>query len=47
MLLSLETHRHLRVEPASGAISADRAGPDPDRADGSCFDWRQTDAVRR
>jgi beta-xylosidase len=23
----------------SGAITADHAGPDPDRHDGSCFDW--------
>jgi len=39
ILLSLATHRHLRIDPESGAISADHPGPAPDRRDGSCFDW--------
>lgn len=41
ILLSLATHRHLRVEPASGVITADHPGPQPDRKDGSCFTWKQ------
>jgi xylan 1,4-beta-xylosidase len=39
ILMSLATHRHLRINPESGAISADHPGPAPDRSDGSCFDW--------
>jgi beta-xylosidase len=45
MLLSLATHRYLRVEPASSAVSADHPGPKPDRRDGSCFTVR-ADAKR-
>jgi hypothetical protein len=40
MLLSLATHRHLRVEPLTGSVSADHPGPKPDRKDGSCLTWR-------
>ncbi len=39
MLLSVATDRFLRVDPATGAITADHPGPAPDRHDGSCFDW--------
>jgi xylan 1,4-beta-xylosidase len=39
ILLSLASHRHLRIDPASGAISADHPGPASDRRDGSCFMW--------
>ena len=39
MLMSLATHRHLRVEPGTGAVTADHPGPKPDRKDGSCFSW--------
>lgn len=39
MLMSLVTHRHLRVDPATGALVANHPGPLPDRKDGSCFDW--------
>ena len=39
MLLSMVTDRYLCVDPTSGAITADHAGPAPDRHDGSCFDW--------
>jgi beta-xylosidase len=39
-LLSLATHRHLRLEPGSGAVFADSPGPKPNRKDGSCFVWR-------
>jgi xylan 1,4-beta-xylosidase len=40
MLLSLTTHRYLRVEPGKGAVSADHPGPKPDRKDGACFTLR-------
>jgi xylan 1,4-beta-xylosidase len=40
MLLSLATHRYLRVEPGTGAVSADHPGPKPDRKDGACFTLR-------
>ena len=40
MLLSLATHRHLRAEPDSGAVSAGHPGPSSDRRDGSCFSWQ-------
>lgn len=39
ILLSLATHRHLRVELNSGAVSANHPGPSADRRDGSCFTW--------
>ncbi|ATC66047.1 glycoside hydrolase [Nibricoccus aquaticus] len=39
ILMSLVTHRHLRIAPESGGISADHPGPAPDRGDGSCFEW--------
>jgi hypothetical protein len=42
ILLSLVTHRHLRVEPGSGVVSADHPGPQPDRKDGSCFGWKKS-----
>jgi beta-xylosidase len=41
ILLSLATHRHLRVDPGSGVITADHPGPRPDRKDGSCFTWKR------
>jgi beta-xylosidase len=40
MLLSLATDRYLRIDPATGVITADHPGPAPDRHDGSCFDWK-------
>jgi xylan 1,4-beta-xylosidase len=40
ILLSLATHRHLRVESGSGVVTADHPGPQPDRKDGSCFTWK-------
>jgi beta-xylosidase len=40
ILLSLATHRHLGIEPGSGAVSANNPGPKPDRKDGSCFIWK-------
>jgi xylan 1,4-beta-xylosidase len=40
-LLSLLTHRYLRVNPATRALSADHPGPEPGRADGAQFSWRE------
>jgi beta-xylosidase len=40
LLLSLATHRYLVAPKAPGAVSADHAGPAPDRRDGSCFTWK-------
>jgi beta-xylosidase len=39
-LLSLASHRHVRVDLRSGAVFADSPGPKPDRKDGSCLGWR-------
>lgn len=39
MLLSLITHRYIRIAPEDRAISADHPGPLPDRKDGSCLTW--------
>jgi xylan 1,4-beta-xylosidase len=39
MLLSLITHRHIRINPENRAITADHPGPLPDRKDGSCLTW--------
>jgi len=39
VLMSLVTHRYLRIDPASGAVAADWAGPWPDRTDGATFRW--------
>jgi xylan 1,4-beta-xylosidase len=39
VLLSLATHRYLRIDPVSGAVAADSPGPAPDRADGVTFRW--------
>jgi beta-xylosidase len=38
-LLSLATHRYLRVDPERGTLSADHRGPEPGRADGAQFRW--------
>lgn len=40
ILLSLATNRYLRLDVASGAITADAAGPEPSRCDGVCLDWQ-------
>ena len=40
MLLSLVTHRHVRVVPQTGSLaSADAPGADPGRGEGACFRW--------
>jgi xylan 1,4-beta-xylosidase len=38
-LLSLATHRHLRLAEDGTAVRADSPGPKPDRKDGSCWVW--------
>lgn len=40
MLISLNTHRYLSVEPKAGSpCSADAAGARPDRKGRACFVW--------
>jgi beta-xylosidase len=39
-LLSLATHRYLRIDTATGTVSADHPGPVPGRDDGAQFRWR-------
>jgi xylan 1,4-beta-xylosidase len=45
MLLSLSTHRYLRIESGSGSAFADHPGPKPGRKDGSCFTVRTSEGV--
>jgi beta-xylosidase len=40
LLLSLATHRYLKVPAAPGPVSADYRGGTPDRKDGSHFTWK-------
>jgi xylan 1,4-beta-xylosidase len=40
-LLSLVTHRYVRIDPATGALSADHPGPEPGRDDGAQFGWTE------
>ena len=39
-LMSLASHRHVRVDLAGGGVFADSPGPKPDRRDGSCLVWK-------
>jgi hypothetical protein len=41
VLMSLATHRFLRIDPASQRIVADSPGPLPDGSDGVSFKWAQ------
>jgi hypothetical protein len=41
VLMSLETNRFLRIDPASRRIVADSPGPAPDGSDGARFGWRR------
>ena len=42
MLMSLQTHRFLKVEPfAASLCSADARGARPDRRGGACFSWKK------
>ena len=40
VLLSLVTHRYLRIDPATGTITADSPGPVPDGSDGVRLVWQ-------
>ena len=40
LFLSLATHRYIVAPKTAGEVGADRAGPAPDRKDGSCFAWK-------
>ncbi len=40
LLLSLSTHRYLKVAGESSPVTAGHPGPAPDRKDGSCLAWR-------
>jgi hypothetical protein len=40
ILMSLATHRYLRINPADGKIVADSPGPRPDGRDGVRFRWQ-------
>jgi beta-xylosidase len=40
-LMSLATHRYLRVEPSTGTLSAGHPGPEPGRSDGAQFTWSE------
>jgi hypothetical protein len=46
-LMSLATHRYLRIDPSSGTLSADHPGPEPGRSDGSQFVWSSPPAPAR
>jgi hypothetical protein len=41
VLMSLATHRFLRIDPQTGDIRADSPGPMPDNSDGTRFLWSQ------
>lgn len=45
MLMSLATHRYLRVEP-DGRVSSDSRGAEPDPNDGTALRWRRTTTDR-
>jgi hypothetical protein len=45
MLMSLATHRYLRLEP-DGRISSDSRGAEPDPNDGTALRWRLAPANR-
>lgn len=42
LLLSLASHRYLRIHPDTGAVTADAPGAQPDRQNGASFAWRVT-----
>lgn len=44
MLMSIQTHRYLTVHPSAADLcSADSPGPGPDRREGSCFMWSNSE----
>jgi beta-xylosidase len=46
MLMSLATHRYLRLEP-DGRVSSDSRGAEPDPNDGTALQWRRASTDRR
>jgi hypothetical protein len=44
ILMSLATHRYLRIDPATGRVIADSPGPLPDGSDGVRFRWTASDS---
>jgi hypothetical protein len=44
MLMSLTTHRYLRVEP-DGRVSSDSRGAEPDPSDGTALRWRRASSA--
>jgi xylan 1,4-beta-xylosidase len=44
ILLSLATHRYLRLDPVSQSVTADHPGPLPNRNDGCCLSWTEVGA---
>lgn len=46
VLMSLNTHRYLRLEP-DGRVSSDSRGPEPDPDDGTALRWRAIPGGRR
>ena len=44
-LMSLTTHRYLRVDFRSGALLAESPGPEPNGPEGVRFDWKQIEDV--
>ena len=45
MLMSLEAHRYLRLEP-DGRVSSDSRGAEPDPNDGTALRWRRVTTDR-
>ena len=43
ILMSLSTHRYLRLDAASGTLRADSPGPHPNGRDGVRWEWRLAD----
>jgi len=41
LLLSVTGHRHLRIEPADGTVTADAPGAQPDRKNGAAWNWNE------
>jgi beta-xylosidase len=46
-LMSLTTHRYLRIDFDTGALWADSPGPEPNGPEGVRFDWKSIDASGR
>lgn len=46
MLLSLTSHRHLRINPGQGSVEADAPGARADRKNGASFTWHTVSTAR-